>query len=159
PPHRSPRDGRRRGRAYARWRALGPPPRVQPPAPAVRRCGARRDGAPSPRSSPRRTRTRAAPRGAPPAPHARPGAPPRLTRSSRAEQRSVPELAGAVAHLVPVDVLDLHVLEDAVHAELAADPALLVPSEGRRDRQHVVLVDPHRAGAHALRHLHRLVVV
>src|SRR5262249_41020398 len=84
---------------------------------------------------------------------------PRLTERLGPEERPVPELAGPVADLVDGDVLDLHVLEDALEAELAADAALLVAAEGRRGREHVVLVHPHGTGAHLLRDGHRLVRV
>src|SRR5262249_54141371 len=85
----------------------------------------------SARDSPR---TFAAP--ASPAAARRPHEPPNAPRSPPTrdgvsgrlgpEQRAVPELAGAVPHLVEVDVLGLHVLEDALQAELAPDAALLV---------------------------------
>src|SRR3954447_22178295 len=76
---------------------------------------------------------------------------PRCLRRSGAEEGAVPELCRAVVDLVDVDVLGLGVLEDAFHAELAADAALLVAAERRRDRQQVVVVDPDGARPHLLR--------
>src|SRR5258706_15561702 len=78
---------------------------------------------------------------------------------SGSEQRAVPDLRGTVVDLVDVDVLHLGVLEDAFHTELTADTALLVAAEGRGDREEMVVVDPHRAGAHLLRDDRRLVLV
>src|SRR6266850_8045041 len=75
------------------------------------------------------------------------------------EQRAVPELRGAIVHLVDVDVLHFGVFQDAFEAELAADAALLVAAEGRGDGQEVVVVDPHRPGPHLLRDLERLPLV
>src|SRR5207249_2728253 len=76
-----------------------------------------------------------------------------------AEEGAVPELPGAVVDLVEVHVLHLGVLEDTLEAELAADAALLVAAERGGDREQMVLVDPHRARAHLLRHHERLLLV
>src|SRR5947208_13451914 len=75
------------------------------------------------------------------------------------EQSSVPELRSAVVHLVDVHVLHLGVLEDALEPELAPDAALLVAAERRRDREEMIVVDPHRAGPHPLGDLERLRLV
>src|SRR5262245_1025365 len=89
----------------------------------AKRCGAVPSQQPSPKTntrgmSPRATRTRSSTSSA-----ARVKT---TVIGSGAEERSVPELRGAVPDLIDVDVLHLHVLEHAFHAELAADAALLV---------------------------------
>ena len=51
-----------------------------------------------------------------------------------------------------VDVLDLGVLLESPHAELAANTALLVAAERRLITEDVVIVDPHRPGSNLRSH-------
>src|SRR5262245_63632829 len=68
--------------------------------------------------------------------------------SDVAAERGEVEVAAAVGRRVLPHVLDLAVLVVAVVAELAPDARLLVATERLTRRDHVVVVDPHGAGAH-----------